>query len=65
MSDTKKPEKAKRGYRVGGAALAYDLCVRLDADTVKRLEAAAKSRGTTRAQVAREILQSALNPDEK
>lgn len=64
MSDTQQPEKKKRGYRIdNGKALCYDLRVRIDADTVKRLEAAAKRKKTTRAAIAREILQSALNPD--
>ena len=62
MSDNQKARKVKRGYRLdNGKALCYDLRVRLDAETISRLEAEAKAKNTTRAAIAREILQSALN----
>lgn len=64
MSDAKKPEKAKRGYKVGGEALACDLRVRLDAATAAQLAETAKRKKTTRAAIARQILQDALKPDE-
>lgn len=60
MSD-KAEEKTKRGYKVGGKALSYDLRVRLDADTAQRLEERARKDGTTRAETAREILKKGLS----
>lgn len=63
MSD-KKPDAQKRGYKVGGESLAYDLRVRISAETAKRLAEYAKRHKTTRADAARRILDAALNPDE-
>ena len=61
MSDTKKTEK--RGYKVGGVNLAADIRVRVTAEDAERLAEYAAKHGTTRAQAARELLHSALNPD--
>ena len=64
MSDNQNAGKVKRGYRIdNGKALCYDLRVRLDAETVKKLEAAAKRKKTTRAAIAREILKNALTAE--
>ena len=63
MSD-KKP--AKRGYRMEhGAALSYDLRVRITGDMEKALKQYAMKHNTTRAAAARSILQAALMKPEK
>ena len=61
MSDTKKTEKQKRGYRKGTEALSYDLRVRINSETAARLDELAQREGTTRAQVARNILEHELS----
>lgn len=62
MTDEKKPERVKREYRKSGKALDFDLRVRLDAETVTKLTAAAKRQKISRAALARKILQDAMNP---
>lgn len=62
MTDKAKPEKVKREYRLNGEALAVDLKVRIDADTAKRLTAAAKRQKISRAALARRILREAMQP---
>lgn len=61
MSDKKPEKKEKRGYRVGGQPLAYDLRVRIDAETAEKLAEAAAKKGTTRAAYARSIIHDALS----
>jgi len=65
MHDNTKPEKVKREYRATGAALAYDLRVRIDGETLQRLTDEAKRQQISRAALARRILQSAMNPATK
>lgn len=65
MSDNTKTGKQKRGYRRGSEALAYDLRVRISAQTAAELGKLAEQEGTTRAQVARNILERELSKNEK
>ena len=65
MSDNTKTGKQKRGYRSGSEALAYDLRVRISAKTAAELEKRAQREATTRAQVARDILERELSKNEK
>lgn len=60
MSDATKPTKQKRGYKVNGVKLEYDLRVRIDSDTAKRLAEYAQRQHQTRAAAARDILRDAL-----
>lgn len=67
MSDEKKTTKAaaKRGYRVGGVTLSYDLRVRITEADYKALQRYAKQHKTTAAAAARQLLQIALHSSEK
>lgn len=66
MSDKQqKPEKQKRGYKIGGVRLEHDIRVRVTAADAQRLAEYAAEHETTRAAAARELLHTALNPDEK